>query len=110
MDSMSEHCLLLVTRYRWQEQVYLYEPLGYQIRRAKMAVAIAQGRRKLEVTQPPRDNSCTKHTWVYYHSTRTRECIDCSAVENLWADFGLQKRIEHERSEPETSPPQGGAD
>jgi hypothetical protein len=90
---MDEHCLLLTTRYRWREEVYLYEPLGYELRRAKLAVAIYQGRTELEVRPKARDNKpCSKHTWVYYHSAGTRECIDCPAVEKLWADFGLIKK------------------
>lgn len=50
-----------------------------------------KGRKKLELTQAPRDNGCQKHTWVYYHSERMRRCIDCPAAEPLWADFGLAK-------------------
>lgn len=69
------------------------------------------GRKNLDLPAPARDNKpCVKHTWVYYHSTRTRECVDCPAVEKLWADFGLQKRTEHEHCEPAQSPPEGGAD
>jgi len=53
-----------------------------------------KARKKLDVNQPARDNSCTKHTWIYYHSERMRRCHDCPAAEPLWADFGLTKRTD----------------
>lgn len=84
-------CILLVTRYRWREEVYLYEPLEYEVRRMQLALQLYH-RRKLEITQGVRDNGCTKHTWVYFHSERVRRCIDCAAEETLWADFGLNHR------------------
>lgn len=33
-----------------------------------------------------------KHCWLYYQSSKTRECIDCGYTEKLWADFGIVKR------------------
>ena len=37
-----------------------------------------------------------KHVWVYYHTFRIRECVDCGAREDLWADFGLTKVVDDE--------------
>ena len=93
-------CVIFTSRYRHMEFSCLFESLEYQIRRAKMAASmvrldrLGQPRKKLEPELPARDNSCSKHTWVYYHSSGTRECIDCPRVEKLWADFGLTKRTE----------------
>lgn len=33
-----------------------------------------------------------KHVWVYYQSYKMRECLDCPAREELWADFGIVKQ------------------
>jgi 7-cyano-7-deazaguanine synthase in queuosine biosynthesis len=35
-----------------------------------------------------------KHTWVYYHSYKFRECLDCERREALWADFGLVREAQ----------------
>lgn len=42
----------------------------------------------------PKEPCPKKHTWVYYHSYRFRECLDCEKRESLWADFGLAQHPE----------------
>lgn len=34
-----------------------------------------------------------KHTWVFYHSRGFRECMCCGARQDLWADFGVVRRV-----------------
>lgn len=45
-------------------------------------------------TWSPSGSRCPgKHTWVIYMSYRFRECCDCGAREDLWADFGIGRRL-----------------